>query len=36
MKESERVLIYTDDEEALQRKIATLEIALNNPLKNKE
>ena len=28
--------IDTDDKEALQRKIATLEIALNNALKNKE
>ncbi|MBQ8886112.1 MAG: hypothetical protein IJY61_00230 [Candidatus Gastranaerophilales bacterium] len=27
--------IDTDDKEALQRKIATLEIALNNALKNK-
>ena len=28
--------IDTDDKEALQRKIATLEIALNNALKNKD
>ncbi len=28
--------IDTDDKEALQRKIASLEIALNNALKNKE
>lgn len=28
--------IDTDDKEALQRKIATLEIALNNALKSKE
>ncbi|MCD7780863.1 MAG: hypothetical protein LUH05_09360 [Candidatus Gastranaerophilales bacterium] len=28
--------IDTDDKEALQRKIATLEIALDNALKNKE
>lgn len=33
---SQQSEIDSDDKEALQRKIATLEIALNNALKNKE
>jgi tetratricopeptide (TPR) repeat protein len=34
--EEKDVEVDTDDKEALQRKIATLEIALNNALKNKD